>query len=130
MMKLTLICFLLLASVCQAQVLIISDQLPPPVKYPAKVAAMTDDEFFQWATKVNKKQVVALEKRAAKLNEPKFIEGWETDISLNYSGYSSRRYGYGSVNTSSVESPRSWVNNNYVSPGPLTIINPFVKPKQ
>ena len=41
----------------QALSITISDQLPPPVKYPVKCYKMTDAEFFVWATAYNQGQV-------------------------------------------------------------------------
>ena len=75
-MKYCLVCvLLLLASTCCAQTLIISDQLPPPVKYPAEVYTMTDAEFFQWATGYNAEQLKDWKKKKSEIKEPEFIYG-------------------------------------------------------
>ena len=77
-MKYLAILVLLLASTCCAQTLTISDQLPPPVKYPAEVYTMTDAEFFQWATDYNVEQLKAWKQKKSAIKEPEFIYGEES----------------------------------------------------
>jgi len=150
-MRLAFVCFLLLASVCQvsvcqAQVLIVSDQVPPPVTYPPEVDVMADAEFAKWAADYNKQQVAAMKERLSKLTEPKYIYGEETDTTRDFAGYGSpfnfdvnfggRNDSYyirpdmyrGTASRCSVSYPRRWLNINYVGPGPLNIVNPFVRP--
>ena len=133
---------LLVVSTCSAQI-IVSDQLPPPVKYPPKVYTMTDAEFFKWATKYNKAQLKKWNKQKAALTEPEYIDGAETSITGDYfGGYYGRPYfgyggygyggygygGYGGYLEQTVTFPRRWPNPRYVSPAPLTLVNPYVRP--
>ena len=137
---------LLLVVLCFGQVTI-SDRLPPPVKYPAAVYDMTDDQFFQWATEFNVKQEADLEKRREKMTEPQYLFGMETVTDQNwdgnhgsqvYTGYDS--YGpysqhiggdyYGNANRSTVTYPRRWHNPYYTGPGPLVIVNPYCRPSK
>ena len=148
-MRFVLSCVLLLCAVtCQAQVLIVSDQVPPPVNYPPEVYGMTDAEFAKWAADYNKQQVAGMKERLKNLAEPKYIYGEETNATLDFAGYGSPMNfggGFGGRNDSyyirpdtylgaasrhSVSYPRRWLNINYVGPGPLNVVNPFVRPTQ
>ena len=53
----------------------ISDQLPPPVKYPVKCYKMTDAEFFVWATAYNEGQVEDWKRRWEAITEPEYFSG-------------------------------------------------------
>ena len=75
----------LFASVCSAQV-IVSDDVPPPVKYPSKVYMMTDAEYREWATRYNKTQLKKWKKEKSAIKEPEYLNGTETDITGGYSG--------------------------------------------
>ena len=128
----------------------ISDRLPPPVKYPAKCYKLTDAEFFVWATAYNKGQVEDWKRRRAAITEPEYIGGTVTIHSGEYSngvregGYrpiyvGGDGYGGGSVyggDTYGTQTQQTYTfgtrykNPYYVSPGPLTIINPYVRPTE
>ena len=130
----------------------ISDKLPPPVKYPAECYKMTDAEFFNWATAFNKGQVEDWKRRKTALPEPEYIGGTVTIRSREHSegvkegGYppiyvGGNGYGYGSGSVyggdtygSETQQTTSYGtryrNPYYVSPGPLTIINPYCRPTE
>jgi len=166
---LSLVALLAVAVSCQAQISV-SDQLPPPVKYPAEVYKMTDAEFYNWAVKFNQAQIDDWKKRKAEIKEPEYLTGTEKVTVTEYSGLSGPSYGYGcggyggyggygggyfarspygsggcgprfgygdygygdSFGGSSVrrtgEYPWRRPNPDYVGPGPLVIVNPYVKP--
>ena len=137
------ILMLLLAAPCYGQI-VVSDQLPPPVKYPAEVYRMSDAQFFQWATEFNAKQVADLEVKRAKITESEWLEGSETVTNQdfftvgnrgNFNGYGRSNfyrpnYQYGFSNESSVTIPRRWPNPAYSGPGPLIIVNPYCRPTE
>lgn len=126
---------LLCASICPAQI-IVSDQLPP-MKYPAAVYKMTNAEFFEWASAYNLAQLEDWKKRKAAIAEPEYLTGSETVTTCEYNyGYFARspRYGHGGygghgVPVQQVTYPRRWPNPFYVGPGPLVIVNPYVRPR-
>ncbi len=144
-------CFVIvlaLAAPCYAQHITVSDQVPPPVKYPAEVYRMSDAEFFKWASDFNKKQEAEVEARRAKITEDKWITGSESRISAShydystggsnygygYCGYGCNGYGcnsavqYGTSSQTTTEYPVRWPNPAYYGPGPLTIVNPYCRP--
>jgi len=130
---LTVVLFLIPAS-CLAQV-IVSDQLPPPVVYPAEVYRMSDAQFHEWATRFNQRQQADWEKRTAAIQEPEWIEGTETVTERDFAGY---RPGYwyggyggyiGTATQRTVTQPWRRPNPDYVNPGPLVIVNPFCRPQ-
>jgi hypothetical protein len=145
---------LLFATACPAQIIVsVSDQVPPPVKYPPEVYKMTDAEFFKWATEYNKAQADDWKKRKSEIQEPEFLTGTETVTTTEYGGsYGRLSYGYGygggyfarssygcgsryggSFDGSSVQRTGTYPwrrpNPAYVGPGPLVIVNPYVRPK-
>ena len=153
----SLFVFLLLVAPCAAEEfkIIVSDQVPPPVKYPAEVYKMTDAQFYAWATEYNKKQEADLEVRRSKMTEPQYITGTETRTSQSYvdsySGfYGEKSYGWwdyprgrgaafspfsggaqaGASRQTTTTYPRRWLNPLYTGPGPLVIVNPFCKPEK
>ncbi|MFA5344667.1 MAG: hypothetical protein WC315_00095 [Candidatus Omnitrophota bacterium] len=105
---------------------VVSDQVPMPIKYPAEVYKMTDAEFFQWATDFNKKQVADLETRRKQITEPRYYYGTQVrqeGLFNNYKANDSRSYSRQTTIYS-----KQWSNSNYVGPGPLTIVNPYCRP--
>ncbi len=106
--------------------IVVSDQVPMPIKYPAEVYKMTDAEFFNWATELNKKQVADVEARRKSISEGRYNYGtqFREEGSLNvYRSNNSRTY----IRQETVY-PMQWSNPNYVGPGPLTIVNPYCRP--
>jgi hypothetical protein len=105
---------------------------------------MTMPEYYQWATGINLKAKEALPKVYA----PKWLDGTETDTGStvetygDLGGYNNYGCGCGSyrgqggylgyglslINTQSVTFPRRWLNPDYIGPGPLVIVNPYVNP--
>jgi len=154
-MRFVLMLVVLLAAAvsCQARISV-SDQLPPPVKYPAEVYKMTDAEFYNWAVKFNQAQANDWKKRKAEIKEPEYLTGEEEVTTREYSGSYGPSYGGyfarspdgcglggcgsqfgdggGSVSGSSVQRkgiyPWRRLNPAYVGPGPLIIVNPYVRP--
>jgi hypothetical protein len=144
-----MMCVLLLASAGQAQVTT-SDRLPPPVSYPPEVYRMTDAQFFEWATERNKGALDDWQRRKAAIKEPEYISGSESVVTSDTAGYDNRFFGgwwaypdatrrvpyfaepndYGESSVHrSLTVPRRWPNPRYSSPGPLTLVNPYVRPK-
>jgi hypothetical protein len=132
----------LVATTCSAQITV-SDQLPMPVKYPAEVAKMTDAEFYVWATQQNAAAVSAWKAKKAALTEPEYLDGTEKTehgfkegygdsgnatvvFNPTYLGNDAKYYGWDKRVTTTRKT--RYPNPNYTSPGPLTIINPYVKP--
>ena len=112
-----------------------------PVKYPQKTINMTGDEFYQWATEENKK---AQEKwdNEFKKGIPYYYVSKEIETTKTF-GYNSGRTTVTpiTINTSPGKSssivkrqkqtvPYRYKNPNFSYPGPLTIVNPFIKPKE
>jgi hypothetical protein len=141
-----LVILLALAAPCYAQHITVSNQVPPPVKYPAEVYKMSDADFFKWASDFNKKQVDDVEVRRAKITEDKWITGEATRSSeshVEYNAYSGYGYNYscgpygcndsagaryGSSSQTTTTYPVRWPNPVYHGPGPLTIVNPYCRP--
>ncbi len=111
-----------------------------PAKYPVNVKSMTDEQFFQWATIWNLVAANAWEVEAAK--SPRYINArvlvTKSKARILASGNSqSSANGYtilpnntqGSATSKTYEYTRQYANPNYSWPGPLTIINPYVRPK-
>jgi len=115
---------LALLVLCVGQVAV-SDQLPPPVKYPVEVNTMADAQFFYWATEFNKRQEADLERRREKMTEPQYFFGTETEY--NWNGYSDWYRGNYSGNRRTMTYPRRWHNPYYTGPGPLVIVNPYCR---
>ena len=121
----------------------ISDQLPPPYHYPRNVYDMNSREFYLWAVDINFKAKEALPTYYA----PRWLNGTETNTNMSIEtygdignrgcgGYGNYRgnggylgYGYSLMGQQSVTFPRRWLNPDYTGPGPLIIVNPYVKPK-
>lgn len=121
--------FIVLAVMCVGQITV-SDP-GPSVKYPVEVYSMTDDQFFQWATKFNVKQRADLEER--RVTEPQYITGTETSTTGRWSGRTGgRRAAIFNVtgNQRTVTYQQRWLNPQYSGPGPLTIVNPYCKPSK
>ncbi len=89
-----------------------------PFEYPAKVAGMSDAEFFTWATQFNKQQ----EREIVRSPYPEWLHGYgvRTRVIQGVSGMEIVREGY----------PRHYLNPDYFPPSPLTVINPYCKPKR
>jgi hypothetical protein len=104
--------------------IVVSDQIPIPVKYPASVYQMTDAQFYDWAVSLNLKAKESLSKDY----EPQWLQGSGTDT--NISGYNNGFYNSGQYwhSRQSQTYPRYYLNPNYIGPGPLIIINPYCRP--
>jgi inhibitor of cysteine peptidase len=132
---------------CEGAELHISAPLPPqPKPYPAEVYTMTDAEFFKWATEENTKARAEWEEWA-KTAPPRWISYDVTDTEhnfrdswrgrgitgYNYAGYEHRYMtsgqAYGSRSSSTRHYTGRYLNPDYYS-RPLTIINPYCRPKQ
>jgi len=111
-----------------------------PVKYPENVDSMTDSEFQEWATKKN---------NVARKNwDSKFKDGYQ----YNYGSktiVTSEVIGFNtggstitpttitndpgkSASSTKIEKhsvPYRYNNPDFKHPGPLTLVNPYVKPK-
>ena len=98
-----------------------------PVKYPNKVDGMNDVEFFQWAVTRNQRARKAWEAKAAAL-PPKYFNTPVriTEGRVSVRGRGGQRGGFG---VRSYTRYYRFQNPDYTSPGPLTIVNPYVKPK-
>ena len=131
---------LLLASVALAQ---------GPVNYPPEVGAMTDAQFQQWATAYNQQRVIEWQARKAKAqaNQPQYLPGQTTESTaatapaataataatprIYGQGYGNGPgdYSYGSNSFTQRTVTFQAANPNYVSPGPLTLVNPYCPPR-
>lgn len=81
-----------------------------PVQYPEKTYDMDAQQFQEWAIEYNIMSVLSLKSRK---------------VSKYYEVYNVQTNGF----NTSIKGPSSWYRNpNYVSPGPLTIVNPYVRP--
>ncbi len=112
-----------------------------PAKYPANVKSMTDKQFFKWATKRNAAATDAWFNEAA-LSPPRYktvkVQVTKGKSSTRMTGNSGTTVnGYttlpkrvsGSSTHETYEYTRRYMNPSYSWPGPLTIINPYVRPK-
>jgi len=84
-----------------------------PVQYPESTKTMTDAEFYTWAVKTNK---AAAEARVETTD--RYIYSWGTETVGN-------RFGTHKTRTRLYR----YNNPDYVWPGPLTIVNPYVHPR-
>lgn len=147
-----LVIVLALAAPCYAQHITVSDQVPPPAKYPAEVYKMSNADFIKWAADFNKKQVADVEVRRAKITEDKWVTGQVTRTNESHTEYGDygngcgygggcSAYGFdyngylsycgvrsGSSSQQSMSYPVRWPNPAYYGPGPLTIVNPYCQP--
>jgi len=111
-----------------------------PVKYPARTRSMTDREFFKWATDRNAKateawfneaslspQYITTKVRVTKTNASTRAAGNSGTTVDGYTALPKRASGTSTHET--YEYNRRYVNPNHSWPGPLTIINPYVRPK-
>ncbi len=111
-----------------------------PIKYPEKTLTMSKVEFYQWAVDQNKQAQEAWTKEFNKGYQ--YIHGSKIIETIKKSGYNS-----GSTITplsisknpgrfsSTIKRQKRKVSYRYKNPdfkhpGPLTIINPYVKPKK
>ena len=110
-----------------------------PVVYPPETKNMTDAQFYQWATATNARLKAEWEarKERAKADQPQYLQGTVAKTSVDY-GYGRtrpwRRYEdlgdcYGNVTSTQQSYPVMYDNPKFVSPGPLTIINPYCPPR-
>ncbi len=112
-----------------------------PVTYPDNVAEMSQDEFYTWATNRNKKVSTEWETKYKAAGD-KYIYGSyraSTVNSKSSSTSSSTMMAYG-VNsgpgrqyfTSKTQDkliPTRRLNPHFRHPGPLTLVNPYVRPR-
>lgn len=110
-----------------------------PVNYPPEVYAMNDAQFKQWADSINAGRIAAwkLKKEEAKADQPQYLEVQSA------SSDSHATAGSMDVGGNGKENRRTWNdsevkqqnvtfkidNPKYVNPGPLTLVNPFCRPK-
>lgn len=87
-------------------------------EYPAEVAGMSDEVFFDWATRFNEQQV----REIVRSSEPKWLYsyGVRTRVTRGVSDMQIVRERY----------PRRYLNPDYFPPSALTVINPYCKPKR
>lgn len=106
-----------------------------PAKYPKETLTMNKTQFFNWATQYNNQA-----KRAWFSNynkESKYYYGSKEITTINSSGnltrsiisIGSKRKQISNTRTQEQIVPYRYNNPNYIHPGPLTIINPYVSPK-
>jgi hypothetical protein len=106
-----------------------------PVAYPPET--MTDAQFYQWATATNARLKAEWEaqKERAKADQPQYLPSTGTVTSTDYSSRGrARRYEdvgdcYGSVTSTQQSYTVLRENPKFVSPGPLTTINPYCPPR-
>ena len=108
-----------------------------PAPYPTNVKSMTQQEFYVWATQRNKQ---AEQEWHQKASNP-FYNSLGTLTRSNTNGSNTGAYvtpygatiqpgqSYEKTTVESFDYQNRFVNPDYIAPGPLTIINPFVKPK-
>ena len=115
---LALVFVLGLAYLAGAAEVTITDPVNEPFVYPAKVTEMSDAEFFKWATKFNKRQ----EREIVRSPDPEWLHGYgvRTRVVYGVSGMEIVREGY----------PRRYKNPDYFPSSPLTVVNPYCKPKK
>jgi len=116
----------LMAQTCMGQKITVSDQVPMPVRYPAAIYQMSDEEFFDWAVNFNQKQKAAVETRRARLVEEQRIYGYQTQREHSYNYYRSGESGDATQRTTVYPVQRP--NPYYTGPGPLIIVNPYCRP--
>lgn len=81
-----------------------------PVQYPKETYSMDAQQFQEWAIDYNVTAVLSLK---------------SSKVSKYYGIFDVQTNGF----NSSINGPGSWYKNpNYIGPGPLTIINPYVRP--
>jgi hypothetical protein len=103
----------------------VSENLPPPITYTQEVKAMTDAQFFDWATAQNVQAKRESEERSRN-GEPRYFLGSIVSVGTTYqaNGYYRRPLN----STTTVEQRTTQYNNpQYTGPGPLTIINPYCR---
>jgi hypothetical protein len=95
----------------------ISENLPPPITYSQEVKAMSDAEFFTWATEQNATAKAASEAKS-KLDQ----EYWPGNI-VRVNTIVDRHW----RETTVEDRPTLYRNPLYTGPGPLTVINPYCR---
>ncbi len=136
---------IVVAVVCSASVKATTITISGPVAvmapYPADVAEMSQGEFYEWAIARNAKASTDWNK-AYEAAGSKYLYGSErlttVDAEARSTGSSTVsafgiRTGPGRQNYNSKVRdrvlPSRWNNPDFRHPGPLTIINPYVKPR-
>lgn len=87
-------------------------------EYPAEVAGMSDEVFFDWATQFNEQQV----REIVRSSEPKWL--------YSYGGRTRVTRGVSDMQIVRERYPRRYLNPDYFPPSALTVINPYCKPKR
>jgi len=89
-----------------------------PFVYPAEVAEMSNEDFFDWATQFNEQQVREIKRSS----EPEWLyhSGVRTRYVRGPLGWTLVRVAY----------PQRYKNPDYIPPSPLMVINPYCKPKR
>lgn len=97
-----------------------------PVKYPKETYSMNKQEFYNWAIKQNKQA----ETYWFNISEPEYLYYNKniTNIIGNLPSLISTSTKKGNTTIIRQTLPYRYKNPDYVSPGPLTIINPYVHP--
>ena len=112
-----------------------------PIKYPEKTYSMNESDFYKWAVGRNKRARIKWERKFNKgyqynysskevevRDASGFSTGKTTATPLSISRGPSKFSSTIKVNKRTV--PYSYKNPNFRHPGPLTLINPYVKPKK
>ena len=111
-----------------------------PALYPTNVKSMTDEEFFRWATSRNKIEENNWFHKAAlsppryktvrvRVTKSKFHSSTSGTSEVTANGYiTTPERTSGAVTHETREYTRRYNNPNYSWQGPLTIINPYVRP--
>jgi hypothetical protein len=107
---LTLLAFGIFSTKCNGAEITITEHAP--FEYPAKVAEMSDADFFQWATRFNEQQV----REIVRSSEPKWLHRSRVRVMRGFRVVEFR--------------PTRYLNPDYFPPSALTVINPYCKPKR
>jgi hypothetical protein len=95
-----------------------------PFEYPAEVAGMSDEVFFDWATEYNEQQVREIKRSS----EPKWLYSYGVQTRITH-GVSPMR-GVSDMQIVRERYPRRYLNPDYFPPSALMVINPYCKPKR
>ena len=111
-----------------------------PVEYPKETLNMTDAQYYEWATSRNKDEKKSWDEKFD--DQYKYIHGSSVVTTKSKEGLSSGMVvtpmtasstggkEYSNETTTEKNVSYRYLNPDFVHPGPLTIVNPFVKPKK
>ncbi len=110
-----------------------------PAEYPDNVSEITDAEFFEWATAKNKASRADWAKRYEAAGSPYLIQRRKT-MKSRYTGLGGNRGVIvtggslgktgGKLYSQQYEETYRFQNQDFRHPGPLTLVNPYVRPKK